>query len=279
MHTVSTFSASIMVFEITKQIVFMLCHLILENRCSYWFWSSFVLEFRPLFLCCLYSTASKVSIRVIPLQFNKFWKNQLRAQYHQILYNIVCEKCTSFRVSLCILSVLWITFESALISLLAEYPQCYCGEIRQMFTFITNLYCWKLFIGNYSIRIVEYHRKKSLNPTSSPGLELRSFRVCDLSFCNILFETNNFGLAAVLLSYLVSELQETPSPGLELRTLFRSFYPTMFSFWSQGISIPSLVQIGLSFLELEVNIHTYIQTYPQFQFNKITVPCIERAAM
>jgi hypothetical protein len=46
-----------------------------------------------------------------------------------------------------------------------------------------------------------------------------SFSSCDLCFCNLLFETNNFGLGAVLLSCLVSELQETPSPGNELRTL------------------------------------------------------------
>jgi hypothetical protein len=63
----------------------------------------------------------------------------------------------------------------------------------------------------------------SLNRTPSPGLEPRIvFRGCGLCSCNLLAETNNFGLGAVLLSCLVSELQEPSSPGLELRTLFRS---------------------------------------------------------
>jgi hypothetical protein len=61
-----------------------------------------------------------------------------------------------------------------------------------------------------------------MNPTSSPGLELRTiFMGCGLCSCNLVFETNNFGLGAVLLSRLVSELQETSSSGLEPRTVFR----------------------------------------------------------
>jgi hypothetical protein len=50
-----------------------------------------------------------------------------------------------------------------------------------------------------------------------------SFSDCGLCLCHLLFETNSFGLGAVLLSYLVSELQEPPSPGLQLRTIFQSF--------------------------------------------------------
>jgi hypothetical protein len=38
--------------------------------------------------------------------------------------------------------------------------------------------------------------------------------------CNLFFEINKFDLGAVLLSCLVSELQETPSPEIELRTYF-----------------------------------------------------------
>jgi hypothetical protein len=37
--------------------------------------------------------------------------------------------------------------------------------------------------------------------------------------CNLLFETIGFGLGIILLSYLVSELQKLPSPGLKCRTL------------------------------------------------------------
>jgi hypothetical protein len=75
-------------------------------------------------------------------------------------------------------------------------------------------------------------------------------------FCDLLFETNNFVLGAVPLSCLVSELQKPPSPGLELRTLSRSIYLPAFSSWCQGISMPSLVQIGVCLVELEVSIHT-----------------------
>jgi hypothetical protein len=174
-----------------------------------------------------------------------------------------------------------------------ECPQCYCGGIRQMFTFFANLYCPKDFHRpNHSIRIAEYHMKKlSLNPTSSPGLEPRTvdlsscnlaetnkfclsailtsclfseiqktsssgleprtvFRCHGLCSCNLLFEANNFGFDAILLSCLVSELQEPPSTGNELRTLFRSFDHHMFSFWSHGTNMPSLVQFDVPVLEI-----------------------------
>jgi hypothetical protein len=73
---------------------------------------------------------------------------------------------------------------------------------------------------------------------------------CGLYSCNLLFETNNFGLGASLLSCLVSELQEPPSPGLEFRTIFQSFDLSEIFFWSQEISMPSLVQICISIFEL-----------------------------
>jgi hypothetical protein len=61
-----------------------------------------------------------------------------------------------------------------------------------------------------SIRIFEYHTKnhypktKQLHPISKPD----SFRVCGLRFFNLLAETNNFGLGAILLSRLVPEQQK-----------------------------------------------------------------------
>jgi hypothetical protein len=56
--------------------------------------------------------------------------------------------------------------------------------------------------------------------TSSSKIEPRTVsRGCGLCFCNVLFQTNNFGLGIVLISCLGSELQETTSPGLKLRTL------------------------------------------------------------
>jgi hypothetical protein len=61
-----------------------------------------------------------------------------------------------------------------------------------------------------------------LQKPASPRLEPRTiFRSRDLCSCNLLFETNNFGLVAVPLSCLDSKIQELPSPGLELRTFFR----------------------------------------------------------
>jgi hypothetical protein len=86
----------------------------------------------------------------------------------------------------------------------------------------------------------------------------KSFRCHSFCFCNLLFETNSFGLGAILPSCLVSELQELPSPRLELRALFRNFYLAVFSFLSQEISIPSLVQIGIS--SRARSGHTYIYT-------------------
>jgi hypothetical protein len=50
-----------------------------------------------------------------------------------------------------------------------------------------------------------------------------SFWICDLSSYILLADTNITGLDAILLSCTVSELQEPPSPGLELKKLFPSF--------------------------------------------------------
>jgi hypothetical protein len=73
-------------------------------------------------------------------------------------------------------------------------------------------------------------------------------------------ETNYFGLGAVRLSSLVSEQPEAPSLGLKLRTLSWSSDCAVFSSWFKGICMPSLLQIDLSVLDLEVNIHTNIST-------------------
>jgi hypothetical protein len=82
------------------------------------------------------------------------------------------------------------------------------------------------------------------------------FLGCGLCFCNLLFETNNSGFGTVLLSRLVSELQEPPSLGLELRTLIPSFDLSIFSSWSQEIHMPSLVQIGFCSQAISKHTHT-----------------------
>jgi hypothetical protein len=50
-----------------------------------------------------------------------------------------------------------------------------------------------------------------------------SFRVCDLSSCNLFIETNNFGLGNVLLLCVVSKIQKSLSLGFEPRTFSQSF--------------------------------------------------------
>jgi hypothetical protein len=66
--------------------------------------------------------------------------------------------------------------DSTLYIQLAGCPQCYFGEIRQMFTFLISIYCLKAYNRpDHSIRIVEYYKKglPSLDPTSSQILEPR----------------------------------------------------------------------------------------------------------
>jgi hypothetical protein len=91
-----------------------------------------------------------------------------------------------------------------------------------MLTFLINRYCPKAFHRpNHLIRIVEYQRK--IIPKSNIFTETRtqdSFRVRGLGFCNLLGETNNFVLCAVLLSCLVYKLQKPSSPRLAPRTVF-----------------------------------------------------------
>jgi hypothetical protein len=73
----------------------------------------------------------------------------------------------------------------------------------------------KIFFIGLVIRYVSLNIIEKIIPKPNIFTETRtqgSFRVRDLCSCNFLAETNNFGLGAVLLSYLVSELQEPPSP-------------------------------------------------------------------
>jgi hypothetical protein len=89
---------------------------------------------------------------------------------------------------------------------------------------------------------------------SNPAVFL-GFGLCS---CDLLAKTNNFGLGAVLLSCLVSELQEPLSPRIELRTLFQSFDLSMFSSclkeWACQVWCKSVYPVS-SYKR------TYIQTY------------------
>jgi hypothetical protein len=77
-------------------------------------------------------------------------------------------------------------------------------------------------------------------------------RGCDFCSCNLLVETNELRLCAV-----VSELQKQPSLGLEPRKLFWRFDLSKISFWYQEIRMRSLGKIGASVLELEANVRTH----------------------
>jgi hypothetical protein len=129
----------------------------------------------------------------------------------------------------------------------------YCSEIRQMFTFHNNLYCTKAYHRpDHSIHIVEHHRKiiiPKYNIFTGPRTQETFSGLWFLS-CNLVFETNNFGIGAILLSCLVSTLQELSSPGLELGTASGYFDVFEVSSWSQEISVPNLVQIGVFFVML-----------------------------
>jgi hypothetical protein len=50
--------------------------------------------------------------------------------------------------------------------------------------------------------------------------------------------------------------------GVQTHETFRSFDHPVISFWSQGISAPSLVQIVLSALKLEMKVSAKTQTPP-----------------
>jgi hypothetical protein len=72
------------------------------------------------------------------------------------------------------------------------------------------------FVPSHRAHFPSYwnHLHRDSNPGQLSGMS---------PFCYLLFESNNFGLDAVFLLCLVSELHETSSPGLELRALFLAF--------------------------------------------------------
>jgi hypothetical protein len=115
---------------------------------------------------------------------------------------------------------------------------CSCNLIAD-----TNSFC----LGAILLSCLVSKLQKHFHRDSNPG---QIFRVCGLYSYNLIAETNNFGLGTVLLSCSVSELQEPASPGLELITLFRRFNLCKISSCSQGVSMPSLVKIGISVLEV-----------------------------
>jgi hypothetical protein len=83
-----------------------------------------------------------------------------------------------------------------------------CGCPRPMYAIYGVLYRVATFsVGCILLFRVALRGSSTINIKSSLRLESSSFRGCDLGSCNLVAETNNFGLCAFLLSCLVSELQ------------------------------------------------------------------------
>jgi hypothetical protein len=75
-------------------------------------------------------------------------------------------------------------------------------------------------------------------------LELMTYQDSGLCSCNHLTKINDCGFGVILQACLVSKLQGPLSLGLKLSAIFQSFDLSKIFSLSQGISTPSLVQIG-----------------------------------
>jgi hypothetical protein len=102
------------------------------------------------------------------------------------------------------------------------------GKLDKCLHFLSNFTVRKLTIGPIiryvSLKITEKNIVVIIIVKPNIFTKTRTqdcFRVCDLNFCNLLTKTNNFVLCAVLLLYLVFELQKSTSPVFEPRTIFR----------------------------------------------------------
>lgn len=81
------------------------------------------------------------------------------------------------------------------------------------------------------------------------------FRSSGLGFGNLISGPSNFLLRVILLPRLLYQLQEKPTAGLELRSIFRSFDFSVIYSWSQEMSMLSMMQIGSSLLNPLENDH------------------------
>jgi hypothetical protein len=102
---------------------------------------------------------------------------------------------------------------------------CFCGILVVAINFVRGFglcFCG-ILVGaiNLVLLLSSYvsELQKASHRASDPG---QIFRDCGLRSCNFLSKVINFGLCAVLQSFLVSELQDPPSPMLDLR-LFSEF--------------------------------------------------------
>jgi hypothetical protein len=134
---------------------------------------------------------------------------------------------------------------------LAERPQCYCGEIRQMLTFLINFYCPKAYHRpDHSISFVEYHKKLFLNPPS-PRLEPRTvFGFVTLVSVISSSKQTTLVLAPFFYRAWFPNYRNRPHRNSNSGHFSGSFDFPMFSSRPQRVSMRSLVQIGSSLIEL-----------------------------
>jgi hypothetical protein len=96
-----------------------------------------------------------------------------------------------------------------------------------MLVCFANIYCPKAYQQAWSFDMYRWISQEKIitKPNIFNGTRNNvRFCVCCLCCCNLLAETNNSDFGVVLISCLVSELQEPPTQGLELRKMFRRFY-------------------------------------------------------
>jgi hypothetical protein len=89
-------------------------------------------------------------------------------------------------------TITFMTCDSYECGWLAECPQCYCGEIQQMFAFLSIFVTRKLII-DLIIRYVSLNIIEKIIPKPNIFTETQtqgSLRVCNLCSCNLLAETN-----------------------------------------------------------------------------------------
>jgi hypothetical protein len=93
------------------------------------------------------------------------------------------------------------------------------GQISGVLTFVPVIFLAKEIISSwrYCFIIISFQAVENIFIPNRTQYSFSELWICS---CDILAETKKFGLDSVLLSRLLSELQDPPSPGLELTTNF-----------------------------------------------------------
>jgi hypothetical protein len=139
-----------------------------------------------------------------------------------------------------------VTLSVSLLSSVVLCPEAYIGFILQYVVDVAAIFVATLGFGFPSTCPMASRGSSSLNMASFAGVAIiavptfgvslsQSLRVASRDFCwrHLRFRVG----VTTLLPYVIP-------------TLIYAKYGVLFSFWSRGIRMPSLVQVGLSVLEL-----------------------------